>query len=114
MQEDEEGEKEEEDEQSEEEGEKEEEAKKFEKEEMEQQEVSPLQDPLGEDELAKVLVNMGEYGQPSSPSDLHAEEKTQEENAPKESHAKEAEEGNFPAHDKNMIGDVEQEQFVPS
>ena len=41
---------------------------------MEQQEDSPLQDPLGEVELAKVLANMGEYGQSSSPSDLHVEE----------------------------------------
>jgi len=73
-----------------------------------------LQDPLGEDELAKVLANMGEYGQPSSPLDLHAEEKPQEENAPEESHAKEAEEENLLVHDEKMIGDAEEEQFVPN
>ena len=73
-----------------------------------------MQDLLGEDELAKVLANMGEYGQSSSPSDLHAEEEPQVENAPEESHAKEAEEENLPVHDENMIGDAEQEQSIPS
>ena len=73
-----------------------------------------MQDPLGENELAKVLANMGEYGQPSSPSNLHAEEKPQEENAPEESHAKEAEEENLLVHDENMIEDAKQEQYIPS
>lgn len=57
---------------------------------------------MGLDELAKFLANMGEYGRPSSPLDLHAEEKPQEENAPEESHAKEAEEENPPVRDENM------------
>lgn len=64
--------------------------------------------------MAKVLANMGEYGQTSSPSDLHVEEKPQEENAPEESHEKEAEEENLLVHDKNMTGDAEQEQSIPS
>lgn len=81
---------------------------------MKQQEGSPLQDPLGEDELAKVFSNMGEYGQSSSPSDLHAKEKPQEENAPEKSNAKEAEEENLPVHDENMIGDAKEEQSIPS
>ena len=86
---------------------------------MEQQEGSPLQDPLGEDELAKVLANMGEYGQSSSPSDLHDEEEpkehfAQEGNAPEESHAEEVEEESQHVHDENMTGDAELEQSVPS
>ena len=64
--------------------------------------------------MAKVLANMGEYGQSSSPTDLHAEEKPQEENAPEKSHAKEAEEENLPVYDEKMIADAEQEQSVPS
>ena len=44
---------------------------------MGQQEGSPPQDPVGEDELVAVLANMGEYGQPSSPADLY--DKPQEE-----------------------------------
>jgi len=54
---------------------------------------------------------MGEYGQPSSPIDLH--DKPQEENAPKKPHAEEAEEGNLPVHDEEEIRDTEQEQSVP-
>ena len=79
---------------------------------MEQQEGSPSQDPVGEDELAEVLANMGEYGQPSNPLDLH--DKPQEENAPEKPHAKEAEEENMPIHDKETIRDTEQEQSVPN
>ena len=90
-----------------EEGEMEEEIEQPEQEEeIEQHEGSTLQNPLREDELAKMLANMGEYGQPSSPSDLHAKKKPQEENAPEESHAKEAEEENLPIHDEKMIGDT--------
>ena len=81
---------------------------------MEQQEGNPLQDPLGEDELAKVLANMGEYGQPLSPSDLHAGEKPQEKDAPEESHAKEAEVENLSIHDEKMSENTEQEQPVPN
>ena len=81
---------------------------------MEQQEDSPLQDRSREDELAQVLANMGEYGQSSSPSDLHAKEEPQDENAPEESHAKEEEEENLPVHDENMTGDAKQEQSTPS
>ena len=69
---------------------------------------------MGEDELAEVLANMGENGQPSSPSDFHDEKKPQEENAPEEPHAKEAEEENLPVHDKETIRDIEQEQSVPN
>lgn len=79
---------------------------------MEQQEGSPLKDPVGEDELAKILANMGKYGQPSSPSNLHV--KPQEENALEEPHAKETEEDNMLVHDKETIGDTKQEQSVPS
>lgn len=79
---------------------------------MEQQEGSPLKDPVAEDELAEVLANMGEYGQLSSPSDLR--DKLQEENAPEEPHEKETEEENLPVHDKEMIGDTEQEQSIPN
>lgn len=67
---------------------------------------------MGKDELAKVLANMGEYGQPSSLSNLHAEEKPQEKNAPEESHAKEVEEENLPVHDEKITRDAEQEQSV--
>jgi len=86
---------------------------------MEQQEGSPVQAPLREDELAKVLANMGECGQSSSPSNLHAEEEPKEHsahegNAPEESHAKDVEEESQPVHDENMRGDAEQEQSVPS
>ena len=42
-----------------------------EEEEAEERSESPLQNPLQESELAQILANMGEYGQPSSPSDLH-------------------------------------------
>ena len=57
-------------------------------EEMGQLEGSPPQDPVGEDELATVLANMGEYGQPSSPPDLPDE--PPEENISEKSHAVEA------------------------
>ena len=88
-------------------------------EETEQREGNPLQDPLREDELAKVLANMGEYDQSSSPSNLHVEEEpkehsAQEGNAPEKSHAEELEEESQPVHDENMTGDAEQEQSVPS
>ena len=81
-----------------------------------------MQNPLREDELAKILANMGEYGLPSSPLDLHAEEEpkehsAQDRNAPEDLHAKEVEEESQPVHDENVIGersDAEQEQFVPS
>ena len=72
---------------------------------MGQQEGSPLQDLVGEDELAAVLANMGKYGQPSSPVDLH--EKPQEENTSEKSHAVEAEKGNLSVHDEEMIWDTE-------
>jgi len=44
---------------------------------------------LRKDELAKILAIMGEYGQPSSPPDLHVEEEpkehsAQDRNAPEE------------------------------
>ena len=44
---------------------------------------------------------MGEYGQPSTPSDLHG--KPREENASEKPHAEEAEEGNLPVHDEEEI-----------
>lgn len=61
---------------------------------------------MGEGELAEALANMGEYGQPSSPTDLH--DKPQEENASKKPHAEEAEEGNLPVHDEEEIKLVRQ------
>jgi len=66
-------------------------------EEMEQLEGSPPRDPLAEDELAAVLVNMEKYYQPSSPADLPNE--PLEENAPEKSHA---EEENLPVHDDEI------------
>jgi len=42
------------------------EAETEQEEEMGQQEDSPLQDLLGDDDLAAVLANMSKYGQPSS------------------------------------------------
>ena len=63
---------------------------------------------------------MGEYGQPSSPPDLHAEEEpkehsTQDRNAPEELHA-EVEKEIQPIHGGSTMGersDAEQEQSVP-
>ena len=57
--------------------------------------------------MAKVLANMGEYGQPPSPSDFHAGEKPQEKYVPEESHAKEAEVENLPVHDEKMSENAE-------
>lgn len=59
-----------------------------EEEETKQREDSPLQNPLQEDELAKILANMGEYTQPLSLPELHVEEEpkehsAQDKNAPK-------------------------------
>lgn len=71
---------------------------------------SPPQDPVGEDELAAVLANMGEYGQPSSPADLPDE--PPEKNTSKKSHAVEAGEEKLPVHDEE-IGETDREQFVP-
>ena len=79
---------------------------------MGQQVGSPPQDPVGEDELAAILENMGEYGQTSTPSYLH--DKPQEEDAPETPHAEEAEEGNMPVHDEKEIGDTKREQYVPT
>ena len=61
--------------------------------------------------MAAFLANMGEYGQPSTPSDLHV--KPQEENASEKPHAEEAEEGNLPIHDEEEIRDTGREQSVP-
>ena len=80
-------------------------------EEMGQQVGSPPQDPVGEEELAAILANMGEYGQPSTPSYLH--DKPQEEDTSEKPHAEEAEEGNLPVHDEKETGDTEREQSVP-
>ena len=65
---------------------------------------------------------MGEYGQPSSPPDLHAEEEpkehsAQDRNSPEELHAEEVENESQPVHDGSMMrerSDAEQEQSVPS
>lgn len=48
---------------------------------------SPAENPIGEDELANILANMGEYGQPLTPSNLQTREETQEKDAPKEVHS---------------------------
>lgn len=66
---------------------------------------------MGEDELAAVLANMGEYGQPSSPADLY--DKPQEENTFEKSHVVQVEEENLLVHDEEEIGDTDREQSVP-
>ena len=90
---------------------KEETKKSKQEEEIRQQEGSTPQGRVGEDELAAVLATMGEYGQPSSPEDLH--DKPQEENTSEKPHAVEAEEGNLPIHDEEEIRDTEWEQSIP-
>ena len=61
---------------------------------------SPLQDHLGEEELAAVLANMGEYGQASSPGGIL--DGPAEEELPEEGHAEEAGEENLPGYDNEM------------
>ena len=53
---------------------------------------------------------MGEYGQPLSRPDIHAEEEpkensTQDKNALEELHDEEVEKENQPVHDESMIGE---------
>jgi len=69
-----------------------------------------VQDPPGEEELAAVLANMGEYGQPSSTGGVP--DGPPEEELPEEMHAEEAEEENLPGYD-NEIEDKNQGQSVP-
>jgi len=57
---------------------------------------------------------MGEYGQPLSPSNLHAIEKPQEKDAPGESHGEEAKVENLSVHNEKISENVEQEQLVPN
>lgn len=52
---------------------------------MGQQVGSPPQDPVGEEELAAILANIDEYGQPSTPPYLR--DKPQEEDALEKPHA---------------------------
>ena len=59
--------------------------------------------------MASILANMGKYGQPLSPSNLHAVEKTQEKDAPEELHAKEAEVENLSVHNEKISENAEQE-----
>lgn len=85
---------------------------------------SPLQNPFQEDELAKILANIGEYAQPLSPLGLQIEEEpkehsAQDKNAPEELHDEEENEENHYVHDVSMRGeendeDIEGEQFSPS
>ena len=79
-------------------------------EEIEQLEGSPPQDPVGEDELAAILANMGEYGQPSSPAGLA--DGPPEEDTPEKLHAEKVGEESLPVHDEE-IGDTNREQSVP-
>ena len=69
---------------------------------------SPLQDHPGEEELAAVLANMGEYGQASSPGGIP--DGPAEEELPEEGHAEEAGEGNLPG---NEAEDINSGQSVP-
>lgn len=92
--------------------------------ETEQLEESPLQNPLQEDELAKILANMGKYGQPLSSLGLQIEEEpkehpTQDKNAPEELCDDEENEENHYVHDVSMTReendeDIEGEQSAPS
>lgn len=81
---------------------------------MEQQGGIPVYNPTREDELANILANMGEYGQPLSPSNLQVEEETQEKDALKEVHTEEAEVEISSVHDEKVTENIEQEQPVPS
>lgn len=79
-------------------------------EEIEQLEGSPPRDPVGEDELAAILANMGEYGPPSSPVGLP--EGPPEEEAPGEVHAEKAGEESLHVYDEENV-DTNREQSVP-
>lgn len=72
-----------------------------------QREGSPPQNPLQEDKLAQILVNMGEYAQPLSPLGLHIEEEpkqqlAQEKTAPEELRDEEEKEEDQSVHDVSM------------
>lgn len=92
--------------------------------ETEQREESPLKNPLQEDELAKILANMGKYGQPLSPLGLQIEEEpkehsAQDKNAPEELHDEEENEENHYVHEESMTAqendeDIEREQSTSS
>lgn len=92
--------------------------------EAEQHEESPLQKPLQEDELAKILANMGEYGQPLSPLGLQIEEEPkehsgQDKNASEELCDEEENEENRSVHDVSMKSeendeDIKGEQSAPN
>ena len=69
---------------------------------------SPLQDHPGEEELAAVLANMGEYGQASSPGGIP--DGPAEEELPEEGHAEEAGEENLPGKEAE---DINSGQSVP-
>lgn len=109
-----------------EEGEAEEETEQPEKVEVEAgyHEESPLQNPLQEDELAKILTNMGEYGQPPSSLGLKTQEESKEHSAQDKSALeelcdKEENEENHYVHDESMKRegndeDIEGEQFSPN
>ena len=71
---------------------------------------SPLQDHPGEEELAVVLANMGEYGQASSPGGIL--DGPAEEELPKERHVEEAGEENLPGYG-NEAEDINSGQSVP-
>lgn len=77
---------------------------------MGQLEGIPPPDLVGADELATVLANMGEYGQPSSPAGLCDE--PPEEDTLEKSNAEKAGEENLPIHDEK-IGETNREQSVP-
>jgi len=80
-----------------------------------------LQNPLQEEKLAKILANMGKYGQPLSPLGLHIEEEpkghsSQDKNEPEELCDGEENEENNSA---SMTGeendeDIEGEKSAPS
>jgi len=79
-------------------------------EEMEQLGDSSPRDPMGEDKLAAILANMGDYGPPSSlagPPKGPSEEETHE-----ELHEEMAGEENLPAFDEENV-DTNREHSVP-
>ena len=69
-----------------------------------------MQNPPGEEELAEVLANMGEYGQPSSTGGVPDD--PAEEELPEDMHAEKAGEENLRGYD-NEMEDNNQGKSVP-
>ena len=79
-------------------------------EEVEQLGDSPQRDPIGEDELAAILANLGDYGLPSSP--IAPPEKPSEEETNNELHEEIVGEDNPPAFEEDSVN-TNREQSVP-